>query len=195
MTAPGLQRLEEELRQLKSAERPSIIRADRRGPRARRSVGKRRVPRRARAPVLHRGPHRRARGGDRLGRGDRHLHPVGRACEVRRHGTPGRRGDRQGSELPDRRPARGRHQGPPAVDDLAAGQGADRQEGRRDRFGAGAGRRPLRTRSWKSASRDRACDRARRRAGGGRAHRRRGAAHARRCRPMPSPAPPAPRSC
>ena len=111
MTAPGLQRLEDELRMLKSEERPCHHPADRRGADPWRSIGERRIPCRARTPVLHRGPHRRA-GGDRLGgRGDRPVRPVRQPREVRRPCAAGGRGDREGIDLPDRRRARGGHQG------------------------------------------------------------------------------------
>ena len=67
MTAPGLQRLEDELRTAQVGGAPGDHPRDRRGAHAWRPVGERRIPRRARTPVLHRGPHRRARG-DRLRR-------------------------------------------------------------------------------------------------------------------------------
>ena len=62
----------------------------------------------------------------------------GTAIKFGATGHPGRRGDRRGADLPDRRRGRGRHQRRPAVGDLAAGARADRQgQGRQRR-----GRRP-----------------------------------------------------
>ena len=58
----GAQRLRAELEELKSVKRPAVIHGDRRGARARRPQGERRVPRRARAAGLHRRPHQAARG-------------------------------------------------------------------------------------------------------------------------------------
>ena len=96
MTAVGFDRLQEELKRLKTIDRPAIIRADRRGARTRRHLGKRRIPRRARTPELHRGPRPRTRGQDRPRRGDRRLQAFGQAGQVRRHRDPRRRGDRGG---------------------------------------------------------------------------------------------------
>ena len=61
LTAAGRARLRAELEQLKSVKRPAVIDCDRRGARARRPEGERRVPRRARAAGLHRRPHQAAR--------------------------------------------------------------------------------------------------------------------------------------
>ena len=152
MTAAGFNRLQDELKQLKTVERPAIIRADRGGARPWRHLRERRIPRRARTPELHRGPRHRARGQDRPRRGDRRLQAVRQDRQVRRHRDPGRRGDRRRGRLPDRRRGRGRHQQGPAVGDLAAGPRADRQGHRRQRRGHRPRAAPAPTRSSRSAS-------------------------------------------
>ena len=107
MTRRGAELLREELHRLKTIERPANSAGDRRGARARRPLGERRVPCRARARRLHRRAHLRARGQARQRAGDR---PEAGRCRrplrVRRHRRP--RGRAPARSRPGRSSARTR---------------------------------------------------------------------------------------
>ena len=143
MTAPGLQRLEEELRHLKSVERPSIIRAI--------------AEARSHGDLSENAEYHAARERQSFIEGRViELEEIVSAAEVidppeppglrpgdgRRARPAGGLGTLKGSHLPDRRRARGGHQAGAAQHLLALGQGADRQEDRRHRVRAGARRGP-----------------------------------------------------
>src|SRR5690606_31491635 len=105
--------------------------------------GERRVPRRAGAAGLHRRPHQAARGRALACAGDRRRQPGCRLPDrVRRDRAAGRHRDRRGTDVPDRRGPRGRHQAGPDRDLLAGRARADRQARGRRGHDRGAGRHP-----------------------------------------------------
>ena len=143
MTAPGLQRLADELRQLKSTERPAIIRQI--------------AEARTHGDLSENAEYHAAR--------ERQSFIEGRIAELEEivssvevidpstlsgehvmFGAHVRLVDEETEKEATYQIVgvlRGRHQGRPAVDLLAARQGADRQEGGRHRFRSGTGRRPV----------------------------------------------------
>ena len=151
-TAEGLKVLTDELKQLKSVERPAIIKAIA----AAREHGDlsenaEYTSARERQGFIE-GPHRRDRGHHLARRGDRLQQALGQDREVRRHRAAGRRGHRREGEVPDRRALRGRPRQGPHLGHLADRPGADRQDGGRhaSRSRRRAARAP--TRSWASSS-------------------------------------------
>ena len=143
MTAGGLQRLEEELRHLKGRERPAIIRAI--------------AEARTHGDLSENAEYHAARERQSFIEGRiAELEEITNSAEVidpsqlsgdnvkfGAHVWVVEEDSEKEFDVPDRRPARGGHQERPDLRLLAARQGADRPQGGRYRFGAGAERRSV----------------------------------------------------